>query len=153
VTISGLTLDTTGSAGDYPRAYTVEYSLDGTNFESVLSEDGGVLSGVGEVVTVITFPEPVTLLAVRITQTGMTEAPATSWWSIHELTLSDCVEYVPVDGGAPDAAGPEPDAAGPGPDASGPIGDAAVDASVPTTDASLDAALPDASLDGGDGGP
>jgi hypothetical protein len=30
--------------------------------------------------------------AIKIYQTGMTTAPATSWWSIHEIDLVGCTE-------------------------------------------------------------
>ncbi|HTM46508.1 MAG TPA: discoidin domain-containing protein, partial [Polyangiaceae bacterium] len=118
VTISGVTLDTTASATDYPRGYSVEYSLDGTTFMPVGGADGGAdggLSGVGMAVTTIDFGAPLTLLAVRINQTGAVAAPATSWWSIHEFTVATCSKYTaPADAGAPDG---------------GSVGDAGSDAS------------------------
>jgi hypothetical protein len=100
VTIDGVTL-TTSSGNDYPRAYYVEYSTDGTTFMPVLDGDGGTLNGAGapDTPTVIVFPDPLTLEAVRIVQTG-SSAPMTSWWSIHELTVQGCVEYIAGDAGA-----------------------------------------------------
>jgi hypothetical protein len=103
VDVDGVTLTTT-SANDYPRGWRAEYSTDGTTFQNVPGADGGALTGAGAagVPTVIAFPNAVTLLAVRIVQTGAS-APATSWWSIHELTVQGCVKYVvPVDGGVAD---------------------------------------------------
>ncbi|HEX2879898.1 MAG TPA: discoidin domain-containing protein [Polyangiaceae bacterium] len=93
VSLDGLVLNATASANDYPRAYTVEYSTDGTNFDPVPSEDGGTLGGVGAATTTIVFPQTMNLLAVRINQVGSVVPPATSWWSIHEITLTACVKY------------------------------------------------------------
>jgi hypothetical protein len=104
VSLDGLVLNSVASPNDYPRAYTVEYSTDGTNFDPILADDGGVLGGVGAATTTIVFPQTLNLLAVRVNQVGSVVPPATSWWSIHEVTLTGCLKYEPpVDGGAPDA--------------------------------------------------
>jgi hypothetical protein len=127
VTLGGIVLDTTASATDFPRGYLVEYSTDGTTFMPVMAADGGSLTGVGAVVTTIAFPAPVSLLAVRVTQTGVVVAPATSWWSIHEFTVTNCSAYVAPDAGAPDGGGDG--SVSDGSVGDGSVGDAASDAS------------------------
>lgn len=77
-TVTGLTLDTTGSGNDYPRGYEV-YLHD-------VEDAWGtpVASGKGEgAVLTLEFP-PTPCRFVRIVQTGKAEG---NFWSIHELTL------------------------------------------------------------------
>jgi hypothetical protein len=79
--ITGLRLDNSVSAGDYPRGYTVELSADAIEWGKPVATGEGK-GGVTE----IKFPTTKTQF-IRITQTGKT--PGT-FWSIHELdVLSD----------------------------------------------------------------
>ena len=79
--ITGLRLDNSVSAGDYPRGYTVELSADAIEWAKPVATGEGK-GGVTE----IKFPTAKTQF-IRITQTGKT--PGT-FWSIHELdVLSD----------------------------------------------------------------
>ena len=77
--ISGLTLDTGKSRGDWPRAYTIEFSKNGTEWEKP------ALQGKGDV-SVIDYllPKPARTKFSRISQLGST--PGT-YWSIHELDV------------------------------------------------------------------
>jgi len=78
-TVRGLTLDTTGSANDYPRGYEVYISLDGGNWGKPVLTGKGV-----NPVTEIKFDKPVKTRFIKILQTGSSD----SWhWSIHELKL------------------------------------------------------------------
>jgi hypothetical protein len=86
VTVTGVVIDTTASPTDYPREYEIEYSTDGTTFMAVPDA-----TGVGMATTTVTFGDPVDALAIRINQTGMVEAPATSWWAVHEITFPGCM--------------------------------------------------------------
>jgi len=76
--VAGLVLDTTGSAGDYPRGYTVELSLDGRTWGTPVA--GG--NGLGALTEIMFTPAKAKF--VRITQTGRV---AGLFWSIHELQL------------------------------------------------------------------
>jgi F5/8 type C domain len=90
VKISGLTMvgDPT-AAGDSAKAYAVQYSTDGTTFMAFTP----AVAGTGGTITItIAFPAATVVRAVKITQTGKTVAPATSWWSISELTPTNCVQ-------------------------------------------------------------
>lgn len=77
--ISGLTLDTGKSRGDWPRAYTIEFSKNGTEWEKP------ALQGKGDV-SVIDYllPKPARTKFIRVSQLGST--PGT-FWSIHELDV------------------------------------------------------------------
>lgn len=71
-----VTLDSTGSANDYPRGYQVFVSTDGANWGSA------VASGTGSsAVTTITFPTQYARY-IKIVQTG---TGTFYWWSIHEF--------------------------------------------------------------------
>jgi hypothetical protein len=76
--VSRVVIDDTTHPTDFPAAYTVELSLN-TTFN-------GVKMGTGARVTDIQFPQTMARY-VRIRQTGMTPAPAGSWWSIDELRI------------------------------------------------------------------
>lgn len=99
VTLDGITL-VANAANDFPVMYKVQYSTDGTTFDDVIADDGGSLAGAGTTNLAIAFPEPLTLLAVRILQTGTGDY----WWSINNLTAQGCLKYTAPDGGAPDAS-------------------------------------------------
>ena len=76
-------------ATDAATAYKAEYSTDGTTFVAFAPP----VAGTGGVASIpITFPSATIMTAVKITQTGVVVAPATSWWSISELTLTGCVD-------------------------------------------------------------
>jgi fibronectin type 3 domain-containing protein len=77
-TIFKIVLDTTPSPNDYPRAYQVKLSNDGTNWGNPVATGAGYSA-----VTTITFA-PQTARYVRITQTG---TAAGNYWSIHELNI------------------------------------------------------------------
>jgi hypothetical protein len=74
--LTKLVLDTTKSPTDFPVAYKLELSSDGTNYSQVAS-------GAGAAVTTITFADTPGQY-VRVSQTGV----SASWWSIQELTLT-----------------------------------------------------------------
>jgi len=81
--VSRIKLNNTGGfPGDYPGAYAVYTSMDGTTFK------GPLVTGVGATsLTDIQFPrEPMRHLEIR--QTGTTRS--TYWWQIGELTV-DCM--------------------------------------------------------------
>jgi mono/diheme cytochrome c family protein/glucose/arabinose dehydrogenase len=78
--ISGVILDAGSSRGDYPRAYQVEISSDGTHWNQTVAKG----KGDGPLIT-ITFP-PIKARAVRITQTDSSPG---SYWSIHEFEVLD----------------------------------------------------------------
>ncbi|MBN2137188.1 MAG: discoidin domain-containing protein [Sedimentisphaerales bacterium] len=78
-TVKSFTLDTSGSAGDYPRGYEVYVSFDGGSWGKP------VLSGEGtKPVTQIEFPRPVRTRFIKILQTGSVNG---LFWSIHELKV------------------------------------------------------------------
>lgn len=83
VSITGITL--TSADGDGPVEYTLEYSTNGTAFMAFAP----AVTGAGSDNLAITFPATV-MSAIKIKQTGMVEAPATSWWSIFEITAQGC---------------------------------------------------------------
>lgn len=68
------------ATGDYPRAYEVYVSQDGTNWGKPVAKGKGTE---GEA-TVITLKTPVDARYVKIVQTGTADS---SWWSIHELYI------------------------------------------------------------------
>ncbi|HYR58155.1 MAG TPA: discoidin domain-containing protein, partial [Chthoniobacteraceae bacterium] len=76
--IVGLQLDSTKSANDYPRGYTVELSADGQTWGKPVATGKGVGA-----VTDIVFP-PAKTKFIRITQTGEVKG---NFWSIHELNI------------------------------------------------------------------
>ena len=78
--LTGLTLLTT--RGDGPATYLVETSLDGITFAGFQPP----AFGAGGETTSISFP-PTTMLAIRVTQTGV---KTTNWWSINELNVVGC---------------------------------------------------------------
>lgn len=83
--ISGVTLDTTRSSGDYPRGYEM--------YISRRSDDRGQLVAKGKgtkAVTEITLDEPVQGQYIKIVQTGSVSG---LYWSIHELN----VHHVPLE--------------------------------------------------------
>ncbi len=76
-TVTGVILDTGGSANDFPRGYELAVSMDGSNWDAPLATGGG------STVTEIRFtPTPARFL--RITQKGRAEG---NFWSIHELQI------------------------------------------------------------------
>jgi hypothetical protein len=77
--ITGIILDTSGSAGDYPRGYEV-YISRGSIGQGTLVAKG---HGDGPV-TKIKFDKPAKGAILKIIQTGRTEGLN---WSIHELTI------------------------------------------------------------------
>jgi hypothetical protein len=81
VTISGIRL--VSDNGDGAVAYRVEYSTNGTLWRRFVPD----VAGPGGDILPITFPTT-DMRAVRVLQTGTS---ATNWWSIHELTLTNCV--------------------------------------------------------------
>jgi hypothetical protein len=76
--VSRVVLDDTTNAQDFPVAYTLEVSTNGTTFTTVKM-------GKGATVTDIQFART-SARYVRIRQTGMTPAGG-SWWSIDELRI------------------------------------------------------------------
>jgi mono/diheme cytochrome c family protein len=77
--ISGLTLDTGKSRGDWPREYRIELSKNGSEWEKP------VLQGKGDVGVIdYLLPHPAKTKFIRISQLGST--PGT-YWSIHELDV------------------------------------------------------------------
>ena len=77
--IAGLVLDTTKSANDYPREYTVDLSKDGEKW------DKAVLKGKGaSAITELNFAKPVKAKFIRINQNGEAKS---NFWSIHELQV------------------------------------------------------------------
>jgi fibronectin type 3 domain-containing protein len=73
--LSALVLDCGASTGDYPRAYQLYLSKDGSNWGPP------VATGTGAVVTTITFAAHAAR-NIRVTQTGSASA---NWWSIAEF--------------------------------------------------------------------
>jgi hypothetical protein len=86
VKISGVKIASTGHPSDALTSYLAEYSLDGTTFQGWCPALAGMGGGP---TTDIVFPAPITVKAVRITQTGVA-ADGMSWWSIDEVTLDNC---------------------------------------------------------------
>jgi len=74
---SKLTLDASTSSSDYPRGYQVFVSNDGTTWGNAIATGAGTAA-----LVTITFPQQ-TARYLRIVETGS----ASSWWSIHELTV------------------------------------------------------------------
>ena len=78
-TVTGITLDSAGSPGDYPRGYEIYVSFDGGSWGRP------ILSGKGtKPITQIKFPRPVRTRFIRIVQTGSVSG---LYWSIHELSI------------------------------------------------------------------
>ncbi|MEW6234548.1 MAG: HEAT repeat domain-containing protein [Candidatus Omnitrophota bacterium] len=76
--IEEITLDATGSNGDYPRKYAVNFSIDGNNWESPIVEGAG-----DQAVTKIEIPSK-SARFIKIVQNGSVEG---TFWSIHELSI------------------------------------------------------------------
>jgi len=74
-TFSKLTMDSTGSDGDYARGYEIYVSADGASWGSAVATGAGT----GPVVTASFAAK--TARYVKIVQTGTDS----SWWSIREL--------------------------------------------------------------------
>jgi len=78
-TVTGITLDSAGSPGDYPRGYEIYVSFDGGSWGKP------IVSGKGtKPVTEIKFPRPVRTRFIKIVQTG---SVAGLFWSIHDLMI------------------------------------------------------------------
>jgi len=78
-TVTGITLDSAGSAGDYPRGYEIYVSFDGGSWGKP------IVSGKGtRPITEIKFPRPVRTRFIKIVQTG---SVAGLFWSIHGLLI------------------------------------------------------------------
>jgi hypothetical protein len=86
VKISGMNIMTT-SAGDGAKAYQLQYSTNGTTFTPFTPD----VAGTGGDNITITFPAT-SMRAIKIIQTGKVTGTATSWWSIHEITVAGCVD-------------------------------------------------------------
>jgi hypothetical protein len=76
--VSRVVLDDTTHGQDFPAAYSIEVSTNGTTFTAVKT-------GRGAAITDVAFPR-VNARYVRIRQTGTTPANG-SWWSIDELKI------------------------------------------------------------------
>ena len=76
--ITTVTLDSTRSAGDYPRKYEVQVSNDGKKWSKPVAKGKG-----NSAITEIAF-DPTEAKFVRITQTGKHRL----FWSIHELNIN-----------------------------------------------------------------
>jgi beta-glucosidase len=74
--LTELVLDASGSPSDFPCTFQLDLSSDGEHYATVAT-------GSGSAVTAISFADHAARY-VRVTQTGT----STSWWSIHELSLS-----------------------------------------------------------------
>lgn len=74
VPVTKFVLDTGASTGDYPRAYTVTASTDGTTWTTVASG-----AGTGQLTTVDLTGVPVRYLRVTLTATDG------SWWSVADV--------------------------------------------------------------------
>jgi len=78
-TVKAVTLDTRGSARDYPRGYEVSVSFDGRSWSKPVLVGKG-----GGPVTELKFAKPITTRHIRIVQTGSHD----QWhWSIHLLKV------------------------------------------------------------------
>jgi len=88
IKLTGISM-TANPVGDAAKAYKVEYSNDTVNYVAF----NPAVMGTGGVSPLnITFPANTMLRAIKITQTGAVVAPATSWWSITDITLTGCVD-------------------------------------------------------------
>ena len=74
--LTGLILDATQSAGDYPKGYMVELSQDGKDWQRV-----AIGNGSPEKTNIAFEPQPARY--IKITQLG----ERGGFWSIHELHL------------------------------------------------------------------
>lgn len=77
-TFRQITLDSTASAGDYPRGHQVFVSSDGTSWGTAIASGTPTTP-----VVTITFA-PQTARFIKVVQTG-TVSP--NWWSIHEINV------------------------------------------------------------------
>lgn len=85
--VLSMTLDTRGSAGDYPRGYEVRVSADGEAWSEPVARGAGTAP-----VVEIELDEGPPTRFLRIQQTGSTDG---LYWSIHELAI----EALPPAGG------------------------------------------------------
>jgi hypothetical protein len=76
--VSGVKLDATGSANDYPRGFEVYLSADGTTWGQPVAKGEGKSA-----LLEVKFPAA-KVKAVRVVQTGEAKG---NFWSIHELEL------------------------------------------------------------------
>jgi hypothetical protein len=86
VSVTGMKLDSSGSPTDATTSYLVEYSLDGTTFQTWCPPVAGPGGGA---TTDITFPARISVKALRVSQTGQA-ADGHSWWSLQEVSLTGC---------------------------------------------------------------
>jgi hypothetical protein len=77
-TVSGIRLDATGSANDYPRGYEVYLSADGTTWGQP------VVKGEGKSSLLEVKFSAAKVKAIKVVQTGEAKG---NYWSIHELEL------------------------------------------------------------------
>jgi hypothetical protein len=87
VSVTGIKLDSSGSISDVATSYLVEYSLDGTTFQTwcpPVAGMGDANTGIND----IAFPARTTVKALRVTQTGT--SAAAKWWSLQEVTVDGC---------------------------------------------------------------
>ena len=90
-----IVLDSSNSADDYPRSYSVFVSPDGSNWGSA------VVSGVGDrPIIQIELPDQAAR-HIKITQTGSDQ---NFWWSIHELKIFNDDNTAPTE--PPSSTGP-----------------------------------------------
>jgi len=83
VLLSRVTLDSTGSTGDYPRGYEAQTSRDGVDFSNVVASGmSGDEPPVNNLVTIDFAARAVRYLRIQLT------ASSGSWWSVHELALA-----------------------------------------------------------------
>ena len=74
--LTQIVLDASKSATDFPGAYKVEVSSNGTTYKSVAT-------GAGAIITTVPFTDTAGRY-LRITQTGTSK----SWWSIQEISIT-----------------------------------------------------------------
>jgi hypothetical protein len=149
VQLAQITLNASGSAGDYPRSYDVAVSTDDVDFSRIIAGANVDVAPPNDTVT-IDFPLH-SARYLRIYQMGTSG----SWWSIHELSMDCRVPGAPVDpllcradGGAGDAGSDARPADG---GATGPFARANWRATVaPVSDAGAGAGIPPANAFDGD---
>jgi hypothetical protein len=91
VQLSQVTLNSTGSVGDYARGYELAVSTDDIDFSRIIAAGTVDVPPAGDLIT-IDFPVH-SVRYLRINQTGF----AGNWWSIHELGTICRVPGVTVD--------------------------------------------------------
>ena len=82
VNLGQIVLGQQNDQNDYPGAYALYGSSDGTNFDSTPFMTGPGMQGAA---TTITFPVR-SLRAVKVAQTGT--ANGSHWWSVDEVTTT-----------------------------------------------------------------